>query len=79
MTGAAWSRTSTGPDKDGIPFGINMVADDPGDFGKILHIDVMIHNQQYFGKHHLAQAPQSVHHLPCMPRILFLIEIIARL
>ena len=59
-------------DEDGIPFGIDMVADDPGDFGKILHIDVMIHNDQNLGKHHLAEAPQSVHHLARMGRIFFL-------
>src|SRR5215475_4569420 len=59
-------------DKDDIPFGIDMVAHDPGDFGKILDIDVMIHNHQNFGKHHLAQAPQCMHDLPRMPRKLLL-------
>src|SRR5262249_19233987 len=53
-------------DKEDIPFGIDMVAHDPGDFGKILDIDVMIHNHQNFGKHHLAQAPQCMHDLPRM-------------
>ena len=57
--------------EDDVALGIDVVAHDPGDLGKILHIDVMIHNQQNFAKHHLAQAPQSVHYLPRVPRILF--------
>ena len=56
-------------DEDDIPFGIDMVARDPGDLGKILRINVMIHDNQSLGKHHLPHAPEGVHDLARMGRV----------
>ena len=34
-----------------------MIADHPNDFGEILHVDVVIDDDQRLCKHHLTQAP----------------------
>src|SRR5437762_44172 len=59
-------------DKYSIPFRIDVIAHNPGHLGKIVDVDVVIDDDQYLGKHHLAQAPQSVHDLARLGRIFFL-------
>ena len=52
--GAAWSKTSTGPSsEDHVAFRIDVIADDPGHFGKIVNIDVVIDDDQCLREHHL--------------------------
>ena len=50
-------------DEEHVPFRIDVVAGDPGDFSEIVDIDIMIHDDDDLGEHHLAQPPEAVHDL----------------
>jgi len=54
-----------------VPLRIDVVQRRPGGFAQILDIDRVVHHQDAFGEHRLAEPPDAVHHLARVPRIRF--------
>jgi hypothetical protein len=58
-------------DDSGVPRGIGVRAQSKEHFACVVHIAIFVHGYDIFAEHHLAHAPQTVHHLESLVRILF--------
>ena len=67
---AASSRSSTGPLHDlDVARRVDVRAGDPGHLGLVLHVHVLVDDDDALGEHELPEPPERAHDLPRVPGI----------
>ena len=56
--------------KGAVTLGVGIRHPAEEDFGGVLHVAVLVHNDDILSEHHLAHPPEAVHDLEGLPRIL---------